>query len=82
MTETEAVLRLRLQYPFLRRTRSVAIERSGQCQTVYGCLCGARHTACSDYRQARHVKEFMAKHSGCAEAILSGQIPFAYGRTR
>lgn len=47
----------------MRRTAPVAIEHSGGRQTIYGCLCGARHTCATNYRQAVHVQEFCYDHN-------------------
>lgn len=48
----------------LRRTGPTAIEHSGGTQTIFGCICGSRHTASTDWdgRNAKHVKEWQGKH--------------------
>lgn len=50
-----------------RRTRATAIEHSGGSQTIYGCICGARHTCATSYRQARHVSEWRKEHDRCLD---------------
>lgn len=46
----------------MRRTRPTAIVHSGGRRTIFGCLCGARHTCATSYRQARHVEAWCEQH--------------------
>ena len=48
----------------LRRTGATAIIHSGGRQTIFGCLCGSRHTASTDWngRSALHVTNWQAEH--------------------
>ncbi len=64
---------IRAKFPALRRPRSVAIVHSGGRMTVFGCLCGATHTAESSTRgrSAQHVTEFFAAHKGCAKTLAA-----------
>ena len=57
--------------PRMRRTAPVGIIHSGGKQTILDCcLCGARHTCATSYRQAKHVAEFRAYHDAekCQDA--------------
>lgn len=52
-----------------RRTGVTAIIHSGGKRTVFGCLCGSRHTTSTDWdgRNAKHVVEWQEQHEGdCA----------------
>lgn len=53
--------------PRARRTKSTAIIHSGGKQTIFSCVCGARHTCATDYRQAKHVSEWKNNHKGCLD---------------
>ena len=48
----------------LRRTSATAIEHSGGKQTIFGCICGSRHTTSTDWngRNAKHVIEWQVQH--------------------
>lgn len=72
ISEIEAVKTLRKSFGYqnLRRTRSTAIIHSGGRQTILNCLCGARHTCATNYRNAKHVSNFIKEHSGCAQSLL------------
>lgn len=52
----------------LRRQFATAIVHSGGQQTIFGCVCGARHTCATSYRQARHVAEWRAEHENSCGA--------------
>lgn len=71
--ELDAVAQLRATHPRMRRGFSTAVERTGGSRTVYRCLCGARHTVATEYRQAKHLCEWRQEHSGCARRILAGK---------
>lgn len=62
---------IRETFPALRRRRPTAIIRSGSGQTVYGCLCGSLHTCATRYRDAKHVRDWIAAHEGCARRIAA-----------
>lgn len=61
----EALKVVRNDNPKMRRTGATAIEHSGGKQTIFGCVCGARHTAATSYRDARHVQDWIARHENC-----------------
>lgn len=71
--ELDAVAHLRATHPRMRRVFSTAVEHTGGQQTTYRCLCGARHTVATEYRQAKHLCEWRQEHSGCARRILDGK---------
>lgn len=62
---------IRETFPTLRRRRPTAIIRSGSGQTVYGCLCGSLHTCATRHRDAKHVRDWIAEHEGCARRIAA-----------
>jgi hypothetical protein len=71
-TELTAIAQLRKIRPTMRRTRATAIIHSGGRQTIYGCVCGARHTTSTDWngRDAKHVREWRDEHAACAARVL------------
>jgi hypothetical protein len=63
---------LRDRFPTLRRPSAVAIIHNGGNATVFGCLCGATHSAPTRSRaKARHVKDFVAEHAACAGELAA-----------
>lgn len=72
---------IRAHFPNLRRTAPTAIVSSGGEMTVFGCLCGAVHTAARMHRDAKHVREWQAVHSGCAAEIVAAGLDGAELRT-
>ena len=53
-----------------RRTGATAITHSGGKQTIFGCLCGSRHTASTEWngRSAKHVQDWHHQHeTSCGE---------------
>lgn len=72
MTDIHVLYRQHVN-PRSRRTHSVAITRSGQCRTVYTCVCGAQHTSSSQFRRAKHVTDFYSSHEGCMRAALQAR---------
>ena len=53
-----------------RRTGATAITHSGGKQTIFGCLCGSRHTTSTDWygRSAKHVQDWQEQHeTSCGE---------------
>lgn len=60
--------------PRARRTHSVAIVHSGSKQTIFGCVCGATHTAAASYRNAKHVDRFRARHEQCMRRTVEAAI--------
>ena len=48
----------------LRRTGATAIIHSGGKRTIFGCLCGATHTASTEWngRNAKHVTDWIQQH--------------------
>jgi len=59
--------------PKARRTRATAIVHNGARQTIYGCVCGSRHSTSTDWngRNARHVGEWRASHEDCIVAAVA-----------
>ena len=86
MTMTSPMIQIRAKFPRLRRSGPVAIVHSGQGATVFGCLCGATHSAESSTRgrNARHVTEFFTAHKGCAANLAArlGMLKFAHKSAR
>jgi hypothetical protein len=72
-TINEAMTLLRKLFPKMRRTASTAITHSGGRQTIFGCLCGARHTTSTDWngRNARHVGEWQGEHAKCCITLAN-----------
>ena len=72
---------IRDAFPKMRRTAATAIIHSGGRKTIFGCLCGSRHTTSTDWhgRDALHVREWQGDHAACAgriaAEILSGKSP-------
>jgi hypothetical protein len=66
----------------MRRSKSTAIVHTGSRQTVFGCLCGAQHTVATDYRRAKHLRDWQDDHEPCiitiAQKIKAGQNPRVY----
>lgn len=60
----------------LRRTGATAIEHSGGRQTIFGCLCGSRHTASTDWngRNAKHVQDWQGQHEASCGELYSQMI--------
>ena len=86
-TIEKAMDHLKKGWPSLRRTASTAIVRSGGTQTVFGCLCGSRHTCATDWngRESKHVRDWQQEHADCAvrlaNADLRGEeITLSFGR--
>ena len=68
-SDSAAAMRIiRAEFPAMRRTSATAIIRSGGRRTVFGCLCGSRHTCSTDWRgrETKHVREWRALHEACA----------------
>jgi hypothetical protein len=67
-TENDGIALLKKRNPKMRRTNSTAICRSGGRQTIFDCVCGARHTTSTGWngRSALHVRVWRGEHSDCA----------------
>jgi hypothetical protein len=83
----EAIAHLKKGWPQLRRTASTAIIHSGSKRTIFGCLCGARHTASTVWngREAKHVWDWRSEHSDCAinlanRDLMGEKIDLHFGR--
>lgn len=62
--------------PKARRTSSTAITHSGGQLTVYGCICGDKHTEATRYRgQSRHYHDWAAAHDGCMLRAIRDRFP-------
>ena len=80
-TEETAIARIRRVGVFrrMRRTRATAIVHGGGNQTIFGCICGSRHTTSTDWdgRHAKHVLTWRDEHAACsiryAEALDRGE---------
>jgi hypothetical protein len=72
-TREEAMTILRKAWPAMRRTYSTAIIHSGGKQTIFGCICGSRHTTSTDWngREAKHVREWEAEHANCCISLAT-----------
>lgn len=57
----------RSTHPRSRRSNATAIEHNGGKKTVFGCLCGARHSCATSHREVLHVALWCADHSDCAQ---------------
>jgi len=59
--------------PRARRTRATAIVHNGARQTIYGCVCGSRHSTSTDWngRNALHVGSWRAIHEDCIIAAVA-----------
>ncbi len=73
---TIAQIYRKLVDPRSRRTRSTAIIHSGGEQTIYGCVCGATHTAATRYRgTTRHEREWRHAHRSCMVEAVAVALP-------
>lgn len=86
-TTEEAMTILRTNWPALRRTESTAIVHCGGKQTIFGCLCGSRHTTSTDWngREAKHVQEWQQEHEDCCIDLATrfqkgGEVTLSFGR--
>ncbi len=75
MTETklnaEGMRRYRSAHPSARRERATAIEHNGGKRTVFGCICGSRHSVATDWRNKTvHLAIWRANHEDCAQAWI------------
>ena len=70
---SESMIAIRRAFPRLRRTSATAIIHSGGKQTIFGCLCGAKHTCATDWngRDSKHVAVWCREHEACADAIAA-----------
>ena len=67
----------RAAHPMARRDRPTAIVHNGSAQTIFACICGARHSTSTDWhgRDALHVDKWRAEHDGCFEIWHDAQSP-------
>lgn len=86
-TTTDPIQTLRKVFPAMRRTRATAIIRSGAKRTVFGCVCGSRHTCSTEWRgrDSKHVREWRAEHDACADKFAADyaagkEIEICFGR--
>lgn len=64
--KAEALKIYRDANPRARRTGPTAIEHSGGTQTIYGCVCGSRHTVATRNRgSTKHEREWQRAHANC-----------------
>ena len=57
--------------PQARRTAATAIVHSGGKQTIYGCVCGSRHTVATLWRDKTvHLQLWRAAHADCIQAWI------------
>lgn len=75
-TTSEAIAHLKKGWPQLRRTASTAIIHSGGKQTIFGCLCGSRHTCATDWngRDSKHVQDWQQEHCDCAIHLANADL--------
>lgn len=65
---------IRQKFPRLRRDRPTAIVHNGSYKTVYGCLCGSKHSCATNYRAAKHLRDWRDLHDSCAGKFTNANL--------
>jgi hypothetical protein len=71
--QAAALIIWRAANPKARRNRATAIVHNGGTKTVFGCVCGAKHSTSTDWngRNAKHVEDWRGEHDDCiVEAVV------------